>query len=448
MANSNIGLVFSEGNKYLKSRFVDNDFRDAQTYGESPMFRDIYSQPKSGLKPGENIVYPIKVSRTNHTSPNFSDAQNAAKSRTGTRERFTIPYDAEYYDVGRIGSKAIGASKESVGAFVDLLDDEVMDVYESVTGAIGGGLFRSDMYLLGETAAGGGVTTATKTVQLAAGAALLELEVGMEIDAVSSAATTTKLGSYTIVSIDRNSRKIVLNIVTDLLTSGSNKNQFYYKGAESSTPKMASIRDFLPGSVTSANKTLFGVDRSADVVRLGGVVYTASATDTIVEALQKASVKTFQYYRGFQTKMPKKIDCWYVSPIAHQLLVDELDSKVRYNKSSNVASGDERAVGFADIGIYAGGHYIPVKSDPNQLNGQAFGLNLKTWAINWIGTGPKNKGPVHLFPLPEGGYLKTAHDGAGVEARVQAFPSLGCFAPGLNARVDLNAITKIGTYLT
>ena len=79
MGTSNIALTYSAGNKYLKKRYVDNDFRDAQLYGESPLLRDIGMQKKSGLKPGLSIDYPIKVGRTNHVSPDFNTAQNAAK---------------------------------------------------------------------------------------------------------------------------------------------------------------------------------------------------------------------------------------------------------------------------------------------------------------------------------------------------------------------------------
>lgn len=450
MADSNIALIFSRANKYLKTRFVDNDFRDAQMYGESPLYHDIYSQSKSGLKPGENIVYPIKVSRTNHVSANFSTSQSGAKKRTGVRDRFTIPFDADYHDVARVSSKAIGASKEQMGAFVDLLDDEVMDVCESVVGAIGGGLFRQKTWQLGETADGGGILDKTeKTVQLSPNSSILEIEGEMEVDVYSSSDLTTKLASVIIERVNRETGVITLDSVSSLTEDANSKNVFYYVGTDSTTGEITTISEFLVGAqnITESNKILHGVDRSVDPVRLGGVFYEAKANDTITEALQKGIVKCFRYYRGFSTKIPKKVDKIYVNPVVHQLLVDELDDKVRYNKSSSNTNGDQREAGFSDVGIYAGGRYIPVVSDPNQLIGQAFGLNLKTWSLNWIGSGSKQKGPVHLFSCPEGGYLKTAHDGAGVEARVQAYPTLGCFAPGLNVRWDLNKIAKIATYL-
>ena len=450
MATSNIALTYSAGNKYLKKRYVDNDFRDAQLYGESPLLKDIGMQKKSGLKPGQSIDYPIKVGRTNHVSADFNTAQTAAKSKTGDREVVVLPFNADFFDVARVSEKAIGASKESVASFVDLLDDEVSDVFNSVIGAISGALYRSKSYLIGQTATNAGVTVNTKEIELSSVVSFLELEVGMQLDTAYDDAEGTSLGKVTITKVDRLEKKIIVdNLPAGVRNAASKKINVYYDGGRN-VAGFLGLDDWLPATDALAATSIGGLDRSKDLLRLGGVRYSASNNgDTpILTGLQKGVVKTMQFYRNMNTKgVDKKIDCIYVHPIVHQILTDELGDKVRYNKAEGGMGGDKRSFGFSDVGIYAGGKYIPVKSDPFCPLEDAWALNLSSWSLNWIATGPKSSGPVHMFAMPEGGFLKTAHDGQGVEARVSAYPLLGCFAPGLNCRIRLSAVTKIQSYI-
>ena len=446
----NLALTYAAGNKYLKRRFVQNAYRDEQQYGQDPLYMDLLKQPKSGHFPGEDIAYPIKVARTSHVSSSFTTAQDRAKKNTGKRERFVVGFDADFHDVARVSSKAIGASKQEAGAFCDLLDDEVGDVWASLQGAVQGALFRDKTYELGRTGTNTGVDNAKKEVTLTSDSALQEIEAGMFVSAAYSDDDDSAIasGPYEVQKVDRIGRKLILDKVTGIPNAAGKAVVLSYEGSAGVTG-WDSIEKWIPGHNASGLGTVFnGMDRSVDPLRLAGYGYTAKSSDTIVKALQKAAVGLFSVFRGYKTKLPKVIDAFYVHPVVHQILTDELDDKVRYNKADGLSKSDARSAGFSDIGIFASGVFIPVKSSPNQRLTRAYGLNLRTWALNWIGTGVKQEGPVHLFPCPEGGYLKTAHDGAGVEARVQAYPTLGNFAPGLNVNVNLAAIAKIGTYLS
>lgn len=459
MGQENLGLIYRTTNAFLKNRYVDNDFIYGQLYGESTLLGMIASSKKSGKVPGRAIEYPIKVGGTNHTSASFVTAQTGAKTRTGSRAKFSLTFDADFHDVARISSKMMGATREKIASFVDQVEEEVSDVYNAVIRSISGALYRSDSYKIGSTATNSGVDNGANTVVLDADSvqSFLELDVGMEVEFATSAAVGTSLGTTYITKLDLATRTITFNDLPDAVVNTADATiDLFYNGGRN-VSGWSSLDDWIPGAASDVG-SLGGLDRSIHPTLLGGYRYTAPSTSAttgtpILNALQRAVTVMLANYRGTghlsRTSMAKNSQgkyCYFINPIVHQLLTDELGDKVRYNKTEGKTSEDARTFGFSTISLFCGGIEVPVYSDSYCPIEQAWAIHKDTWAINWIGGGEKEHGPVHLFSMPEGGYIKTAHDGAGIEARVEAFPLLGCFAPGLNCRVNLSGISKIGSY--
>ena len=176
---------------------------------------------------------------------------------------------------------------------------------------------------------------------------------------------------------------------------------------------MSGLADWLPSSVTSTS--FFGVDRTADSTRLGGLRYDGSA-QPIEEALIDAL-----YLSG---REGARIDHMLMNFKKYAELEKSLGSKVVYD---TLQVGQ---VGFNAIRLAGPRGVVRVVADQNCPSDLAYGLQLDTWKLGSIGKA--------VSPAANDGnrWLRQTSDD-GVELRYRFYGNAICKAPGYNIRIGL-----------
>jgi hypothetical protein len=185
--------------------------------------------------------------------------------------------------------------------------------------------------------------------------------------------------------------------------------------------KVAGLGAWLPLVAPSSGDSFWGVNRSVDPTRLGGVRFDGSA-ESIEEALIDAAALCAR--EGGQP------DMCFMSFASYAALEKALGSKVQYVDAKH----DEAEIAFQGIRINAPSGQItciPDRSCPAQT---AYLLQLDTWKLRSLGKAP------HVLTYGMEGLegLRVGNADA-LEIRIGYYANLVCKAPGWNAVVQLSA---------
>jgi hypothetical protein len=173
--------------------------------------------------------------------------------------------------------------------------------------------------------------------------------------------------------------------------------------------KLSGLLDWIPASAPGA--TLFyGVDRSIDTTRLGGVRVSGSALP-IEDALLKLAARI-----GREGGSP---DCCFLSFSKYNELVTSLGAKVQFTEFK---VGE---VGFAGVLIHGPKGPIKVYPDAQCPDNYGWMLSLKTWKLYSMGK---------AFQIDDldGNKVLRSSSSDGVDIRCVSYVNLGCHAPGFN----------------
>ena len=179
---------------------------------------------------------------------------------------------------------------------------------------------------------------------------------------------------------------------------------------------LSGLGSWLPESAPASTDSFFGVNRSADASRLGGIRF-AGGSLPLEEALIGAAARV--------AREGGKPDVCFVNYNNFGDLEKALGSKVSY---VDVKVNPE--IGFRGILIHGPRGPIKVVPDQNCPNGVAYMLQMDVWKLYSLGKAPKILDSDGLKFLRE----STAD---AVEARIGYYAQLGCRAPGFNVRVAL-----------
>jgi hypothetical protein len=177
------------------------------------------------------------------------------------------------------------------------------------------------------------------------------------------------------------------------------------------------LQAWLPYGGPSAT-SFFGVDRTADSTRLGGIWQDGSAKPIEEALIDIASII------GREGGSP---DYCFMSHQDYANLVKALGSKVQY---VNVNAPNMPQIGFSGVRIQGPKGEIKVIPDHNCPSKYAFMLQMNTWELMSLGKAPS------LFETDGSLWLRTA-DGDSVDVRLYYYANLSCKAPGYNGVVKL-----------
>jgi hypothetical protein len=381
-----------------------SDRMENLVYKDNPLLGIIAKYEKFG---GASLPIPIIYGNPTGRSKVFATAQtnkNPSKLKSFSLTR------AHDYSLASIDNETLLASQGDANAFMEATTVEIDGAINAAARSL-----AIDMYRDGTSVRGNINATVTgTTLTLNNTNDITNFEVGMVLEFSSDGtAANLRSGNVTVSSVNRVAGSMVvsanLNTVTSL-TSGD------YIAAQGDTGvAVKGLQAWLPGTVTATS--FFGVDRTADSVRLGGNYYDGSAVP-IEEALIQGSVNAAR-----EGGAP---DYCFMNYGNWANLEKALGSKVQYVDVK--VSAD---IGFRGIQVAGPRGMIKVIADQNCPNTDAFMLQMDLWKLYSLGKAP-------MILDSDGNKFLRESSSDGVEVRVGYYAQIGCRAPGFNTRIKLN----------
>lgn len=269
-----------------------------------------------------------------------------------------------------------------------------------------------------------GAGTGTATLTLTNAADIHNFEVGMSIDGTAAGAAGAPRGTPGVIgAIDRIAGTITIAagvwnaaiINTDLL---------FVEGdytAAGSVNMVSGLEAWVPAAAPGAG-LFFGVNRTADVTRLGGLRQAAFG-GTVTESLIRGA-----FLVDAHGGRPSHV---FLNPVNYRDLVNELGPRVNYDRVQSPHVGMEAPIGFKSVVIDGPKGPINCISDNACQINVAWMLDLQTWVLASLGGAPK------LINTKDGNRFLRQTQADGYEIRVGYYGNVGCRAPGYNCRIAL-----------
>ena len=382
----------------LKQHYTDEKIEN-MVYKDNPFLAMISKYEDFG---GENLKLPVKYGLPMGRSATFADA--VSNKSASQLKAFLLTRKADYA-IASIANETIEASKGNANAFIEAATFEIDGAIEAATRSLAIALYGDGSGQIGVVGSLATTTASNDTVTLATIQDITNFEVGMQLN--FGTATSNK----EISTINRDTGVILLTGASGATTTEA----IYVDGDKDN--KLTGLGGWLPSSAPGSTDSFFGVNRSSDATRLGGIRFDGSSLP-IEEALIGAAARV--------AREGGKPDVCFINYNNFADLEKALGSKVSY---VDVKVNPE--IGFRGIMVHGPRGPIKVVPDQNCPNGVAYLLQMDVWKLYSLGKAPKILDSDGLKFLRE----STAD---AVEARVGYYAQLGCRAPGFNVRVALS----------
>lgn len=415
-----MGLDLTSFDSALKEYYTDDVVQD-MVYKKNPFLALV---PKMEEFYGKSLPIPIIYGNPQGRSGTFSRAQ--ARSSTTTRVTdFNITRNHDY-GIATLDNETLEASKNDKGSFLDAATTEIDGIINSLTRSLATAMYGTGFGGIGVLNGG---SVAGTTLTLLNIEDITNFEVGMELGA-AAAETTGAARAYG--SSGNGLIVTAVNRVTGVLTFGFNANDATngiptigvsdtlfvrgdrQEGASPTFSKVVGLKGWVPESAPGAT-SFFGVDRTTDVTRLGGVRFDGSALP-IEEALIEGA--------ALCAREGGAPDYCFMNTGKFADLEKALGSKVQY---VDLKVGN---IGFRGINIHGQNGDIKVLADMNCPVNNAWMLQMDVWKLYSLGKA------IRVIDTDGLKMLRQA-TADGVEVRYGYYAQLGCRAPGFNLNLKL-----------
>jgi hypothetical protein len=390
----------------LKQLWVQSRIRDL-TYKDHPFMAMVKKNTKAG---GEYINLATRYANNQRRSATFSTAQGNTSTQAGKKFQLTRASD---YAIASVKYETIKASEGNDAALMKAMDSEIESAFSSLVSSAAKSLFGTGSGKIGQIASGG-ISSAVITLSDANDVA--NFEVGMKLVlSTANGGGAVRSGTVTLIGVDRDAGTLTCSgNVTAGIAAAAALDYIFAEGDYDA--KMKGIPAWVPSTAPSAT-TFFGVDRTADVSRLGGIRFNGS-TFTIADGLIKAARRA--------AKEGARLDYGWFHYDDYANLEIELGNKVQY---VDVEAKDV-GVGFRGIKVTGPKTSMIVLPDPDAIKGTAFLTQMDTWTLFSVGEVP------HIQDLDGNKFLRESTADA-IEARCSYYAQLGTDAPGFNVNHTL-----------
>lgn len=367
--------------------------------------------PKYEQFGGEVLKQPLIYGNPQNRSSTFSTANSGT---TNSQLKAFLLTRASDYSIAEISNEVILASEGDANAFLRAATVEIDGALHALGRSVATKLFRSSSGSIGKVAS---YTALTKTIVLTVAEDIVNFEVGMTLQgSTADGGGSLKAGTSKIVTVDR----IAGSFTVDADLTGNWAASDYIFVAGDYDKALSGLEAWLPydNRATKLAGSFFGVTRSADATRLGGLVYDGSALP-IEEALINALALV-----GREGGNP---DYVFMNFADWSNLVKALGSKVMY---IDVKAGYEGALGFTGIVVNGPRGAVKVVPDVSCPKGDAYIVQLDTWRLASL------KKAVNLFDT-DGLRMLRSSSADSLQIRCFSYAQLGCSAPGYNMHLKL-----------
>lgn len=403
----------------LKSHYTTDRVVDL-CYTDHPLLAMVPKMTRFG---GKNLPIPIKYGNTHGRSVTFATAQSLAGNASVKVEDFVLTRVKDYA-MAHVDGETMDASQGDANAFMDAAAEEFDGAFESISASLAHALYRNGTGVKGTIATT--ATVASTTVELATAGDIVHFEVGMclEVWDVTGTAiiapSSNAAGTLTGVNRDAASLTLATNWSTvytgiavsdQLLQRGDGEDG----GSALNRTKVSGLDAWLPSSAPTST-AFFGVDRSVDTSRLGGIRSDGSSKDieeAYIDGLTRAHREG-----GKPTVFFTSYEDWA-----------NLDKALGAKKVVEDINLTQK-IGFRGLQIVGPKGTAVVVPDQDCPAGVAYGLDMRYVKLYSLGMAPR-------MLSRDGNRTLRLASSDGVEARIGYYAQLGMRAPGFNVRLTL-----------
>jgi hypothetical protein len=410
----------------LKELYTGDDYMKDLVYKKNPTLALMPKDESPSGFAGKYIPVPLVYGTPQGRSATFSSAQG---NQTPPSLGSFFVYRVSNYQLVSITNELLEATKDNAGAFVDEAKLNMDTGFRNISNDLSHDLFGDGSGVRGQLS-----TITSGVIVLVQPADVVNFEVGMVLNAYSTAfALVTAGASGYVIGVNRSAGTVTVsataggnagtptnwsNSFLNLVQDGDNPAA---ATATSTALKISGLAAWFPTSAPASNDSFWGVNRSADSTRLGGVRFDGS-NESIEEALIDAASLVAR-----EGGMP---DMCITNFASYAALEKSLGAKVQYVQVKH----EEADIAFAGIQVNAPYGPITVIPDRNCQAQRAYLLQMDVIKLRSLGKMPH----ILTYGLEglEGLRVGTAD---ALEIRIGYYGNLVCSAPGWNCVVQLSA---------
>ena len=419
----------------LKELYVDDkDYMKNIVYSKNPWLAMIPKNESPDGFAGKYIPVPLEYGNPQGRAHTFANAQN---QQTASDVISYFVYAVQDYQLVTITNLLMEQTKTNAGAFVDEASRTMDNGFRNLSNNMAFELFYGGTASRGQISAAGIAYAAPNiTLTLANSQSVVQFEVGMTLQASATDGgaalqnTPGTIDAAQVISVNRGTGVIVATVVQGAPQTSWGANDFLQVlgdigiGGSSTIAGMlglSGLAAWVPFVDPPANDNFWGVNRSADVTRLGGLRFNATAF-SIAEGITNAL--------ALANREGAAPDLIIIDFVSYASLINELGAKVQYVQLEH----DEVEVSFEAIHFHSAYGKIPVLADRSCQPQTAWCLTTDTWKFRSLGKAP------HILTYGMEGLegLRVGNADA-LEIRIAYYGNVICSAPGYNMNVQLSA---------
>jgi len=399
-------------NAALKELYDDQKIANL-VYKNNPFLAMVPKMEEFG---GKYMPIPLIVNTSQGRSGTFSNAQT--NQTAATVESFALTRVANY-SIAQIDNQTMLASKTDKMAFINGATVVIDGAIRALTNSLATQLFRDGSGALSTIGNISGLTPGVVT--LANASDVVNFEVNMTLRAVSPAGVDRGASGW-VIAVNRTTGVVTVSATTMGSTAGNPAgwqigDSLVVQGDQGLALK--GLAAWVPTTAPTTGDNFFGVDRSVDPTRLGGVRFNGTS-QSIEEAVIDASLLVAR-----EGGTP---DVCIMNFASYAALEKSLGAKAQYISFDGPAK-----LYYPGILINGAAGQIKVFPDRSCPAKTAFLLQMDTWKLYSLGPAP------HIAKYADGLEMLRVYNSDAAELRVVSYANLGCNAPGFNAVVQLGA---------
>jgi hypothetical protein len=402
-------LNMTAANAVLKELYTDQVLQN-MIYKDNPFLAMI---PKNTDFGGKYKPIPIIISTSQGNSNTFATAQ--ANISAGTLKSFLLTSTSDYA-IAQIDNRTMLSAKTDKMSFIQTAK-------LLVDGAIRAATNRAAFALFGDgTGTIGLISDITSgVITLSSAQTVTQFEVNQVLACGTSSGGTQRAAKGYVISVNRGAGTVTVSTTlggTAATPTGWTNTEYLTTDGDLNA-KMSGLAAWLPTTAPTASDSFYGVNRFADVTRLGGVRYSGATTgETLEETIISASSLVAR-----EGGRPNKLITNYTTYAA---LEKSLGSKVQYVTEEFV---NNPVINFRGIKVSGANTTIDVFPDRSCQGTKGYLLQMDTWALEGLGDVPM------ILKYGDGLDMLRVYNADSSELRVGAYGNVACNAPGWNCNI-------------